>query len=418
MGLMMKIENIPIYWKEGKRGRFDSDRESVKNDKAAIDRSQEDALLKYEQIAVADSNDLNKPKFIQSFILNMTAPDNVDQLIEEWCPLPNEILDCSKTTDDVNWTVSRASTVHDVVFFMYAKTARTKLTRLRTELGCDSKYSLKTREELLKLIEKHLALHDQLGGKIFAVGHVRSGPVRCHKADENLHWHSCYYADVDSLYVLENPISIEDFRIRVSRQSSITLLSDTEYDNLRKVIESHDNTLPEYVKNSIARPMPLWKINKENWIGLTNEFERRFSSEKQFRAFYLDYLLSEIGDQKRFFTECRCSRPNMNDSFMDYVIRFNGKFLPVEAKLLVDGSESLIKAQVSKYVRNSSIILEDRGRIITSSDCHPDKVLVIDKETIYMYDGKKDRLDAVYDLKNLKNAADLKSIRNTIIQNL
>ena len=164
--------------------------------------------------------------------------------------------------------------------------------------------------------------------------------------------------------------------------------------------------------------MPLWKINKENWIGLTNEFERRFSSEKQLRTFYLDYLLSAIGDQKRFFTESRCSRPNMTDSFMDYVIRFNGKFLPVEAKLLVNGSESLIKTQVSKYVNNSCIILDNKGRKITGSDCHPDKVLVIDKETIYMYDGKKDSLDVIFELKNLNNNADLKTVRNIIINHL
>ena len=415
----MKIESIPIYWKEGKRGRFDSDMELVKSDDAAIDRSQDSALFKYEQIAVADSKDLNKPKFIQSFVLNMTSPNKVDQLIKEQRPLPEEIIVSDKTTDEVNWTVSRASIVDDVVFFMYAKTAKTNLTRLRTEIRSNSKYSIKTRGELLKLIEDHLAVYSQLGGKIFAVGHIRSGPVRCHREDENLHWHSCYYADVDNLYVFKKPISITEFPfIRVSRQSSITLLSDKEYDSLRKVVEGHNNTLPDYVKNSIARPMPLWKINKENWIGLTNEFERRFSSEKQLRTFYLDYLLSAIGDQKRFFTECRCSRPNMNDSFMDYVIRFNGKFLPVEAKLLVNGSESLIKTQVSKYVNNSCIILDNKGRKITGSDRHPDKVLVIDKETIYMYDGKKDSLDVIFELKNLNNTADLKTVRNIIIHHL
>ena len=68
------------------------------------------------------------------------------------------------------------------------------------------------------------------------------------------------------------------------------------------------NLIPEYVKSSIARPIPLRSINEENWIEIANDYRRCFILEKQFRKFYVDYLIREIGDQKRFFTECRCQR--------------------------------------------------------------------------------------------------------------
>ena len=147
---------------------------------------------------------------------------------------------------------------------------------------------------------------------------------------------------------------------------------------------------------------------------LTNEFGRRFSSEKQFRTFYLDYLLTSIGDQKRFFAECRCSKPTINDSFMDYVIRFNGKYLPVEAKILVNGNEQQIKAQANKYVHNSSIILDNKGRTITGADCHFGKVLVADTSDLYMYTDSDDSLEPICSLNDLKTADDLPKIRHII----
>ena len=92
--------------------------------------------------------------------------------------------------------------------------------------------------------------------------------------------------------------------------------------------------------------------------------------------------------------------------------------LPIEAKLLVNGCEPQIKAQVNKYVHNTSIILDNKGRTITGSDCHFGKVLIADTDNLYMYTASDDSLEPIYSLNNLKTADDLLIIKRIICKAL
>ena len=160
--------------------------------------------------------------------------------------------------------------------------------------------------------------------------------------------------------------------------------------------------------------MPLRTINNQNWIEVSNTYRRCFILEKQFRQFYVDYLLREIGDQKTFFTECRCRKPGINDSFMDYVIRFQGKYLPVEVKLSVNAEPNLI-GQVSKYIYNSTVFLTDDGtRCVTGEAFHDGRVLIIDTEKIFMFDATIGKINEIMSLDSINSKEDLKQVRQLI----
>jgi O-acetyl-ADP-ribose deacetylase (regulator of RNase III) len=125
-------------------------------------------------------------------------------------------------------------------------------------------------------------------------------------------------------------------------------------------------------------------------------------------------VLRAICDQKRFYTECRCQRPDINDSFMDYVVLFHGKYLPVETKLSVSAESNLI-GQVSKYVHNSKVFLQnDSSQWITGEYFHEGKVLIIDTENVYMYDASVSQIKKIVDLDQLKSAKDLSGVRQMI----
>ena len=385
-----------------------------------IERRSELLLEKTQQVARALPNEVIGLDCVQSFVSNMSAATTLQEVeYMEGITLPENLM--NSTTAE--WTSPKWAKAGDVVFFMHSKTARTTITKLRSELR--QKKNVLRKEEydlLMTYLEHALEIHSKYGGKIFAIGRVCGGPEYVESddvIDNILHWRARTYAEIDNIQILRNPIDISAFRdyIMISRGSAITPLFDHEFDRLRKDI-GKDNHVPEYVKNAVARPIPLRLINHRNWIELSNEYRRCFILEKQFRKFYVDYLLREIGDQKRFFTECRCQRASMNDSYMDYVMRFDGKYIPVETKLSVSAEPDIV-GQVNKYVFNSRVFLTvDEIRFVTGEDFHRGKVLIIDTEKMYMFDASTNRVYEILDLDNITSRADLDQVKQIIRSNL
>ena len=103
---------------------------------------------------------------------------------------------------------------------------------------------------------------------------------------------------------------------------------------------------------------------------------------------------------------------------MDYVMLFNGKYIPVEVKLAVSAEPNII-GQVSKYVHNSKVYLADDGsRYITWRDFHDGKVLIIDTEKLYMYDDLTRTVAEIYELDSIIGNSDIAEVRKVIIENL
>lgn len=380
------------------------------------DRELEERLYKPHQFAKALPEEKVGFDCVQSFISNMSTATSIEELLYfEDFSLPENIL--SGTENE--WTSPKWAKAGDIVFFMHSKTARSTITRLRTEIVNNrNEFESSEYDRLLKYIEHALEVHDKYGGKIFAIGRISGGTEMITSediAETVFHWKSRTYYAIDNIVKLHTPVDISEFNsfIQVSRGSAITPLYDEEFIQLRNLILEH-NTLPAYITDCVAKPIPLRLINKNNWISVANDYRRCFILEKQFRKFYVDYLISYIGDKKSFYTECRCQRDDINDSFMDYVMLFDKKYLPVEVKLSVSAEPNIL-SQVRKYVHNTRIYLtHDRKRVINESDMHSTKVLIIDTDKIYVYDSLDDKISVVFTLDQIQSKDDLEELRKLL----
>ena len=256
------------------------------------------------------------------------------------------------------------------------------------------------------------------GGKIFAIARV-TGIPQYFPAEEVQHWKSNIYADMDSVIVLENPIDSSEFNeyIRITRCGAITGVFGDDYQKLVGTI-GEKNKLPRYVTESVSIPVPLRKINKDNWIEIASAYRRSFFLEIQFRSFYVNYLLALLGDTKTIYRECRCCKDTNPDSFVDNIIRLKGKYLPIEVKLNIKVEPYLV-GQVTKYCELSKCYLTNRAPdYIDSSAMYSNNVVIIDTNKIFLYDDEKKSIEEIYDLDHLKTREDIIYIRQLLVNSL
>ena len=362
---------------------------------------------------------------VQSFINNISFPKTLDELY--WFATEhNGMFNVENVLYDevTTWTSPKWAKIGDIVFFMHSKTAKSTITKLRTQLysGKDSipkkKFNL-----LMDWINRGLDLYSKYGGKIFAIGRVIGAPEYIPDTDDYedssvYHWGSRIYSEIE-LFVLEKPIHISEFNdfIFVSRQSGITPVFGKEFIRLKEII-SLKNKTPEYFAKSIATPLPLTKINSENWLEITEDYRRSFMLESQFRSYYVDYLLGTISDRKTIYKECRCVKPNNPNTFADNVIYINGKFVTVEVTLSIH-AEPNIKGQVEQYCDTDEIYIDSKHNVkITPKQIYNKNVIVIDTEDIYIFNVEDYELKHISSLNDLTSVSDLKKLKEDIIMEL
>lgn len=237
--------------------------------------------------------------------------------------------------------------------------------------------------------------------------------------DSIYHWSSPLYCDITNVVKLEKPIHISEFNsfIKISRQSGITPVFGEDFDKLKDVI-SKKNPIPDFLRLSIASNLPLSEINDNNWYKLSNEYRRTFLLETQFRTFYVNRLLRYLSDIKSIYEECDCIKGNNPITFVDNVILFHKKYLPVEVKLLVNATSN-INHQLRQYCDDDEIIIDKRNnRRIAKIRIYNNRVLVIDTEALYMYKAEQDILMTIFDLDNLMDNKSLKEIEKKILKAL
>lgn len=80
------------------------------------------------------------------------------------------------------------------------------------------------------------------------------------------------YAPIDDIFLLENLIDISEFsaEIKVSRQSSITPVFGEKFDFLKKLVVKKNGIVEKYFIDSVAEPMPLHRLNDDNWLNIVN----------------------------------------------------------------------------------------------------------------------------------------------------
>lgn len=370
--------------------------------------------LQYENVR-ADDAYYEKLRYRQVFIANNAFLNSLEELQFYIREVGNYNIEDLMLSTESEWTVPQWTKPGDIVFFMYAKTAISATTALRTALQNNKDNYREDYDVMMSWINRALHLYKLYGGKIFAVGRIASYPKPEPGSSDPYHWKSRVYAKIDKIHVFKEPLHISEFNgfITISRQSSITPVYGEDYRKLKVLLEEK-NDLPLYVKQTEAVPLSLSKINKENWLEVNNRYARSYRLESQFRSFYVDFFLKELADHGPVYEECRCIKPSHPDTFVDNVILFNGKYLPVEVKLSVPAQKS-ITTQAAQYSYDSYIYINKRGKRIVPCQVYENRVLIIDTMHVYYYDADLDSIWKIYDLNQVKSIGDIKALKTMIL---
>ena len=432
------LKNVPEYSQLSKQDIVDLKRrfldyvravEELRNSQDRIKRrpkrSEDDQCQqRYYDILVANSipQRPNRPHkmYVEAFVNNISVPKTLEELYDYYLDgndAQNLIVEID-TVGSTEWTVPKWAKWGDIVLFMHAKTARSTLTKLRSEVN--TKYDAENNKGvcLKQSIEDQLAFHKKYGGKIYAVGRINGKPDIV-EINSGMHFKSKVFCKVDDLFLLEHPIDISEFNsfITISKMSGITPVFGQPFENLKKLI-SQNNDVPEYFSYSYSTPYPHSIVNDENWMRLGLEYRRAFTLEAQFRQCYVDYLLKRLGDQKTFYMECPCHKGSHPVTYVDNVIRIDKKLLPVEIKLNIEAEVSL-ESQCQQYCQLDKLTLKKKPVMDAKMEnVVDDKVLVIDTFGVYIYHLKDNKIDFLYDLGDLKTEEDIQELRKNIIKEL
>ena len=360
----------------------------------------------------------HRKRYVQAFISNISVPKTLEELIGHYLNGNDAQILFSETVNGgwTNWTVPRWAKRGDIVLYMHAKTAKSCLTAIRTRLRKEYPPNSQMAGQCEAAIAQQLNFHKQLGGKIYAVGRINGRPKE-EKIPSNMHFKSRVFCDIDKLFLLERPIDIEEFNsfIKINRLSGITPVFGGVYERLKELI-IRNNTVPDYFGYSFSTPFPHNQVNRYNWMQLGLEYRASFILESQFRQCYVDYLLSELGDQKTIYMECYCHKGTKPVTFVDNVIRIGKKLLPVEVKLNIM-LENNLAGQCEQYCKLDKLELDhDKNRIARMEDVIRDKVLVIDTYAMYMFHLSSRSIEFMYDLGNMKNKEDIKELRQLVLE--
>ena len=362
-------------------------------------------------------------KEVQAVINNISFPKSLEELFKV------ETVHGRFNVEDIffdlenggytEWTMPKWCKTGDIVFFMHTKTAKATISKLKTVLRASKDdYNAEDYAILSSALERGTELYQQYGGKIFAMGKVCESPFydKGEDFDFDPHWKSKIYAPIDSLYCFQEPIDISEFNIFImlSRGGAITGVFGKVFEALKALIMSK-NAVPRYLEESIAMPIPLAKITGDNWIQVASQYRRSFFLEKQFRAYYVDYLLESLGDRKGFFMECPCIKQGRKPSFVDNVILLDEKYLPVEVKLNIYAEKDLI-GQLRKYCALDALVLDKKKNRFAAFDKLFNRgVLTIDTDAVYWYSDLNQSIRQIWTLDSVSNKQDILDLREQII---
>lgn len=242
-----------------------------------------------------------------------------------------------------NWTVARWMRPGDIIFFYHGVKAKI-YTKQRLN---ESKSRLISTDPIILLLENAYENSIKYGGKIFGCAEVASEVEQ--SSPEGGHFKSTHYAIIKHFALLKNPISSELFnRYAKIHQNTITPLDGSQFQGIKQII-CESNQIPSYLQNAVATTKTFYSITRRNWITISCSPEIRFRDEAQLREYYLNYFLSEIKDPNSpLLLECECFRDGYSTGFADYMVRINGTWTPVEAKLNLACSPKVL-IQIEKY---------------------------------------------------------------------
>ena len=357
--------------------------------------------------SVLDKLDSRKNPYIQAHINSISFPTDIkgleDYVYDHGHYNIEDILAC----DGSGWTVPRSCKLGDIVLWFHAKTAIARITALITQVRALPNGSEHDKPLLLEWLEHARKLHKQYGGKVFAIGRIVSVPERwIISENEAYHFRGRVFADVGDIVILDQPVDISEFNsfISVSRHSAITPLPAKEFNWLRDIILGKNNNLPAYFLNCEIGDFNLSKINRYNFLELTQEYRRRFLYEADFRSYYVDYLLRRIA-HRRNFRECACYASGKSTCFVDNVFKFGDRYFLLEVKLNVFLERNL-NGQLKQYV-NADYLYLKKGEAVPIFDFERRFMYVIDTNAFYRYDTEADVIHELIKLDDVHSVDDI-----------
>lgn len=146
---------------------------------------------------------------------------NIDKILE----------DAEK--DYTEWTVDKDAKIGDTVYFMCAKTSIDHMRSLRKNIR--ENY---LDDALLEFTESQFEKYKKYAGKIIAIGKIVSEPFQADSGYIKPYWRSPWYASIEEMNLLKNPVDISQFRdfIMVSRTGAITRLTIDQGERLNNLI--------------------------------------------------------------------------------------------------------------------------------------------------------------------------------------
>ncbi len=349
-----------------------------------------------------------KDIYVNAHISNISFPTTIEELEvfidDHGMYNVEEVLNYTS----VCWSVPRSSQIGDIVLFYHAKTTSARISALTRKVRELPDELLSYKEELLSWLERARVLYKAYGGKIFAVARIVGTPEYSSlndEEDELYHWRGRVYAEVSDIVPLDMPVDISEFSsfLKISRQSGITPIPATEFRQLRKIIASKNSNMPKYYMEAQIGSVEFSSINRKNFLEKSKEHQFRFILEIDFRSYYVDYLLQALFG-KKVWSECRCQADGKNDSFVDNVFYFNGRYYLLEVKLNVHVERDL-NGQLQQYISADRIFLK-KEEIVENFE--KEYMFVIDTKTLYRYDSKEKCLTELIEIGHVTSAEDVR----------
>ena len=359
-----------------------------------------------------------KEQYVQSYISNISFAKSIDEIISRYENYSEyTTLDPIFNEDCVEWTAPKWAKNDDIVFFMFSKTSIDTIHHLNKFFESNiNEYSSDVQKTIKTSLAHGEELYESYGGCIFAVGRINGTLLNDDFAVENnFHWQGRIYAPIGEIIILEKPIHISEFNsfILISRQSSITPLFGDNFEQLKNLILKNNKI--GYLINAHSSPVPLAKINSDNWFSVANQYRRSFFLEYQFRVFFVDYLLPLLSDDKRFYEECSCVKDNQPVTFVDNVILFNSKYLPVEIKLNINAEKDLQK-QCRQYCSLKKLFLKKNNeKQVDKNEIYANNVLIIDTNGIYIFSESINKINKILDFDNLESVDAIGDLKDEIL---
>lgn len=353
---------------------------------------------------------------VQAYILNISGVKSFDEFMEiagnSYMHTADAVVNHKETAF---YTAPRWIMDNDIVFFYHAKTAKTDNNKLRKYIKNNlDMFEDGIEKDLFEYLDYFDDLYNKYGGKIYAVGRICGDAIHDNPDYEFPHFKSKIFAPIINIEKLDYPLSADKFEefLPIAKQSGITPVLGNDFVKLKSLILRYNEN--PYLEKCTSISTPLREVRKGNWIQAANENKRRYFLEWQFRKYYVDFLLMSISDNGKIYTECSCYKNSSLSGIVDNCILINGVYLFVEVKLNINTEKDLI-GQVEKYCNVAKAEL-DKKTSVNESDIFQKSVLVVDTNKIFMYNSDSRKFDLIEILDNIKCMADVRKLKNRLIE--